>query len=97
MPQITVTLDEQTYMELCHYLPKGLKSSFVNTAVREAIMMCSIMPNNRLGITPHIVGTAMHRLAKHGWDEASEYVYEEMHRLDERQKTLDSFNKEEEE
>jgi len=37
MPQITVTLDEMTYMDLVHNLPKGTKSAFVNRAVKRAI------------------------------------------------------------
>jgi len=37
MPQITVTLDEMTYMDLVHNLPKGTKSAFVNRAVERAI------------------------------------------------------------
>jgi len=97
MPQITVTLDEQTYMELCHYLPKGMKSAFVNTAVREAIMACSIPAANIRGLKPQVMGMAMHRMAKHGWDDAADFVYSEMLRLDERQKRLNEFTGVEEE
>jgi len=58
MPQITVTLDEMTYMDLVHNLPKGMKSAFVNTAVREAIDLCEEF------------GGAMHAFARGGTDAA---------------------------
>ena len=41
MPQITVTLDDETYLELVHYCAKGRKSAFVNNAVYEAIKLCT--------------------------------------------------------
>ncbi len=40
MPQITVTLDNETYMDISENLPKGMKSAFVNRAVRRAINLC---------------------------------------------------------
>ena len=54
MPQITVTLDEMTYMDLVHNLPKGMKSAFVNRAVRKAINQCGGF------------GGAMHAYARDG-------------------------------
>ena len=54
MPQITVTLDEMTYMDLVHNLPKGMKSAFVNRAVKKAILLCGGF------------GGAMHAYARHG-------------------------------
>ena len=54
MPQITVTLDEDVYIELIHNLPKGLKSKFVNRAVRKALGICQGY------------GSAMHDYAKQG-------------------------------
>jgi hypothetical protein len=55
MPQITVTLDEMTYMDLVHNLPKGTKSAFVNRAVKRAI-------NAVCGCE----GIAMHKYAREG-------------------------------
>ena len=54
MPQITVTLDEDVYVELIHNLPKGLKSKFVNRAVRKALSICQGY------------GSAMHDYARKG-------------------------------
>lgn len=54
MPQITVTLDEETYADLVHNLPKGLKSKFVTRAVAKAIMECGRL------------GQVMHAYARHG-------------------------------
>ena len=40
MPQIAVTIDDDVYLDLIHNLPKGLKSKFVNRAVKKAILVC---------------------------------------------------------
>jgi len=63
MPQITVTLDDMTYMELTHNVPKGMKSAFVNRAVLYAIE-----------IECEYFGRAMHAYARHGQAEAWEVV-----------------------
>ena len=53
-PQITVPLDDETYMDLTHTLPKGLKSKFVTRAVAKAVMQCGGL------------GQVMHAYARHG-------------------------------
>ena len=65
MPQITVTLDEDVYMDLVHSLPKGLKSKFVNRAVKKAVLQCGGF------------GNVMHAYAKRGEHVAHE-VYNAM-------------------
>lgn len=92
MPQITVTIDDETYMNLTHFLPKGMKSRFVNMAVAAAIYDCSVTKTNIYGIPPHVSGEIMHVYAKEGPDEASMRMHAMMKRLDERQKTLGDFN-----
>jgi len=67
MPQITVTLDEMTYMDLVHNLPKGMKSAFVNRAVQRAIL------NVCAGF-----GGAMHAYARKGEVAAREKVEYEL-------------------
>ncbi len=61
MPQITVTLDDETYMDLIHNLPKGLKSKFVNRAIKKAIRQVC------MGF-----GSAMHDYARKGESAAFE-------------------------
>ena len=41
MPQITVTIDDDVYMDIIHNLPKGMKSRFVNMACRRAVELCA--------------------------------------------------------
>ena len=60
MPQITVTLDDETYMDLTHNLPKGLKSKFVSRAVARAVIECGGF------------GQVMHAYARHGPHKAHE-------------------------
>ena len=60
MPQITVTLDDATYMDLTHNLPKGLKSKFVTRAVAKAVMECGGL------------GQVMHAYARDGEHRAPE-------------------------
>ena len=60
MPQITVTLDDETYMDLTHNLPKGLKSKFVTRAVAKAVMECGSL------------GQVMHAYARDGEHRAHE-------------------------
>jgi hypothetical protein len=62
MPQITVTLDDETYMDLTHNLPKGLKSKFVTRAVAKAVLQCGGL------------GQVMHAYARHG-EHAAHDVY----------------------
>ena len=81
MPQITVTLDEDTYVNLTHFMPKGMKSRFVNMAVAQAIWECSIPKTNVYGLPPGILGRVMHRYAKDGPDDAVELLHSEMRRL----------------
>jgi hypothetical protein len=45
MPQKTVTLEDQVYWELTQHLEKGRQSSFVNEAVKDAIIMCAWCPS----------------------------------------------------
>ena len=40
MPQKTVTLEDQVYWELTSNLAKGRQSSFVNEAVKDALIQC---------------------------------------------------------
>ena len=63
MPQITVTLADDVYMDLVHNLPKGLKSKFVNRAIEKA------MRNVCMGF-----GSAMHAYARKGENAACEKV-----------------------
>lgn len=84
MTQITVTIDDETYMNLTHFLPKGMKSKFVNMAVAQAIFDCTIPAGNVYGIPAHVVGNAMHRYAREGPDAAVDYIMFEMKRLDQR-------------
>ena len=93
MPQITVTIDDETYMNLTHFLPKGMKSRFVNMAVAVAITDCSINAGNIYNIPTQVVGNAMHRYAKDGPDAAVDYVMKEMRRLDDRQQSITDYNK----
>jgi len=65
MPQITVTLEEDVYFDLIHNLPKGLKSKFVNTAVKRAVRNDC---NNQ--------AAAMHAYAKKGVHAAFEVANE---------------------
>ena len=65
MPQITVTLDEDVYFDLIHNLPKGMKSKFVNRAVKRAV---EYVCNGQ--------GRAMHAYAKHGSHAAQEVANE---------------------
>ena len=60
MPQITVTLADDVYMDLTHNLPKGLKSKFVTRAVQHAIIECGGS------------GQVMHKYAKEGRHAAHE-------------------------
>jgi len=85
MPQITVTLDEMTYMDLVHNLPKGEKSAFVNRAVKRAI---------------HTVcgreGFAMHKYAREGVQAAHESLNAILARRHEDQQNLKKWKEEEE-
>ena len=60
MPQITVTLADDGYMDLTHNLPKGLKSKFVTRAVAAAILECGGS------------GQVMHKYAREGRHAAHE-------------------------
>jgi hypothetical protein len=40
MPQITVTIEDDIYFDLMN-LPKGLKSKYVNNAIRRAHVYCT--------------------------------------------------------
>ena len=60
MPQITVTLDDDVYMDLTHNLPKGLKSKFVSRAVASSIIECGGS------------GQVMHKYAREGRHAAHE-------------------------
>ena len=62
MPQITVTLDDDVYFDLTHNLPKGLKSKFVNLAIKKAILHCGGF------------GNVMHAYAKRGEHVAHEVL-----------------------
>ena len=86
MPQITVTLDEMTYMDLVHNLPKGIKSAFVNRAVKQA--MVAVCGSE---------GFAMHRYATHGVHAAHEALQGIIARRLESQADLKRFYQEEEE
>ena len=81
MPQITVTLDEETYVNLTHFMPKGMKSKFVNMAVAQAIWECSIPKTNVYGLQSGILGKVMHQYAKDGPDAAIDLLHAEMKRL----------------
>jgi hypothetical protein len=43
MPQITITIDDQAYWEL-REVEKGLKSAFINAALRDAFKVCNYCP-----------------------------------------------------
>lgn len=89
MPQITVTLDEMTYMDLVHNLPKGMKSAFVNIAVSIAI-------NEVCGTE----GSAMMAYARKGPSAAIEIrdgVWARRHEAQEDLKKWDKINRGEEE
>ena len=89
MPQITVTLDEMTYMDLVHNLPKGTKSAFVNRAVKRAI-------HNVCGCE----GFAMTKYARegvHAAHEARNAILARRHEEQEDLKKWDKINKGEEE
>jgi len=66
MPQITVTLDNETYMDITENLPKGMKSAFVNRACRKAINLCGS------------IGLIMHIYAKKGeaaaWEAYEDHI-----------------------
>ena len=60
MPQITVTLADDVYMDLTHNLPTGLKSKFVSLSVASAIIECGGS------------GQVMHKYAREGRHAAHE-------------------------
>ena len=82
MPQITVTLDEMTYMDLVHNLPKGTKSAFVNRAVKRAI-------NGVCGRE----GFAMHCYAREGVQSAHDALNVILARRHEEQEDLKKWDK----
>ena len=97
MPQITVTLDSDTYMTLTHYLAKGKKSRFVNMAVAAVIQDCSIKAGNSLGLPPMILGNVLNCYALEGPDAAFTMMGDECKRLVERKKHFPfEFRREEE-
>jgi len=82
MPQITVTLDDMTFMELTHNVPKGMKSAFVNQAVWHAIQTeCEFF------------GMAMHAYAREGQQAAWKAVKVEKARRHEKQEDLKKWDK----
>lgn len=82
MPQITVTLDEMTYMDLIHNLPKGMKSAFVNRAVARALNeVCAGY------------GGAMHAYARKGEVAARKKVDLERAYRDQHQQSLKKWDK----
>ena len=83
MPQITVTLSEMTYMDLVHNLPKGLKSKFVERAVRHALDECGMM------------GAVIHTYARQGKHAAHEKRNFEIAARLENQQRLDVGGEEE--
>jgi hypothetical protein len=90
MPQITVTLDEDTFVDLIHYCAKGAKSRFVNRAVREAITFCTDFHS---GI---ISGNAMHAYGRGDLSAARDWVMNERERRAEHQESLKKWSGEEE-
>tara|TARA_Y100001963_G_C6479370_1_gene308207 strand:+ start:277 stop:522 length:246 start_codon:yes stop_codon:yes gene_type:complete len=75
MPQITVTLDNETYMDISENLPKGMKSAFVNRACRKAINLCGS------------IGLIMHIYAKKGeaaaWQALEDHIQDKLAKMDE--------------
>ena len=65
------------YIDLVHNLPKGMKSAFVNQAVKDAILCC-------LGY-----GGAMHAYARHGAGAAQQKAEWELARRQLGQQKLD--------
>ena len=43
MPQVTITIDDEAYWEL-REVEKGLKSAFINAALRDAFRVCNYSP-----------------------------------------------------
>jgi hypothetical protein len=76
MPQITVTLQDDLYMELIERLPKGLKSKFVNQAVLDAFAIL----RDENGV---VLCGAAPVYARRGYAAASEWAWEENKRLEE--------------
>jgi hypothetical protein len=98
MPQITVTIDDETYMNLTHFLPKGLKSKFVNMAVAQAMFDCSIPKGNIYGLPSRVLGNVVHRYARDGPDDAVDLLMSEMQRLEARRQAFpEEFRGDEEE
>lgn len=76
MAQITVTLQDDLYMEMIERLPKGMKSKFVNQAIYDAL---SVLRDDK-GVI--YFGAAV-LYARKGYDAATEYCWEERKRLKE--------------
>jgi hypothetical protein len=74
MAQITVTVDDDLFMEMIERLPKGMKSKFVNQAIYDAL---SVLRDDN-GVI--YFGAAV-LYARKGYDAATEYCYEERKRL----------------
>lgn len=89
MPQLTITLDEDVFVEILHYCAKGHKSRFVNAAVREAILTCT---DFRSGI---ISPNAMLAYGKGDIVGAKEWVLRERARRDDEQESLAKWSGEE--
>ena len=85
MPQITVTIDDASYLELIHHLPKGMKSRFVNAAVHRAIDDCCwYVDRVNMGVVP----VAMNQYARTWGRDIDEWIFNELERMKERSKML---------
>ena len=84
MPQITVTIDDASYLELIHHLPKGMKSKFVNAAIIQAIKDCTWW---KRGSEVCVIPGAMHQYAK-DWGDIGPWVDSTLVRMHERLKLL---------
>ena len=85
MPQITVTIDDASYLELIHHLPKGMKSRFVNVAIHRAIIDCSWFQDRvDMGLVPG----AMNHYARTWGEDIGEWIFKELERMEERRKLM---------
>jgi len=76
MAQITVTIQDDLYMDMIERLPKGLKSKFVNQAVMDAFAI--LRDDNGV-----IFFEAATIYARKGYDVASKYCWEQRKKLKE--------------
>ena len=85
MPQITVTIDDASYLDLIHHLPKGMKSRFVNAAVHRAIEDCNwFQDSHAMGVVPG----AMNQYARTWGIDIGLWISKELERMEERRKLL---------